>query len=71
MNFPAFLSLPLSRLLCAFLIWIVAVSGQLSFAQSLIDVWDSSDPNNFVLVGTIQTIDSPQTGQQHYAYFSA
>ena len=35
-----------------------------------IDVWDSTDPLNFVLVGQIETIRTAQTGKQHYDYFS-
>jgi hypothetical protein len=37
-------------------------------AQTLIDVWDSSDPNDYQLVGTIETIRSAQTGAGHYNY---
>ena len=36
-----------------------------------IDVWNSADPNNFVLVGQIETIKTAQTGAQHYNLFSA
>ena len=39
-------------------------------AQTLIDVWDSSDPNDYQHVGTIETIKSAQTGQAHYNYSS-
>ena len=35
-----------------------------------VDVWDSTDPNNYVLVGTIQTIRTAETGKQHYNYGS-
>lgn len=37
----------------------------------LIDVWDSTDPNDFDLIGQINTIETAQTGKQHYNYFSA
>jgi len=36
-----------------------------------VDVWDSTDPDNHVKVGTIKVISTPQTGQQHYNYYSA
>jgi hypothetical protein len=37
----------------------------------LIDVYDTTDPNNFVLVGQVQAIQTAQTGQQHYNFYSA
>lgn len=35
------------------------------------DVWDSSDPNNYQLVGRIYGIESAQSGAGHYNYYSA
>lgn len=41
-------------------------------AQALVlDVWNSTDPNNYVLLGQITTIDTAQTGAGHYDYYSA
>ncbi|MDA1348841.1 MAG: hypothetical protein O3A47_08240 [Chloroflexi bacterium] len=36
-----------------------------------VDVWDSSDPDNFVLLGQIETIRTAETGAAHYDYGSA
>lgn len=36
-----------------------------------VDVWDSSDPNNFVLLGQIHVIQTSQSGAYHYDYSSA
>jgi hypothetical protein len=35
------------------------------------DVWDTSDPNNYVLIGQIDPIVTAQSGQLHYDYYSA
>ncbi len=37
----------------------------------LIDVWDSTDPDNFVIVGQVETIRTAQNGKQHYDFTSA
>ncbi len=36
-----------------------------------VDVWDSTDPNNYVLIGQIQTIQTAETGKDHYDFYSA
>ena len=36
-----------------------------------IDIWDSTDPNAFTKVATVKTIETSQTGKQHYNYYSA
>ena len=45
--------------------------GQAPPPCNLIDVWDSTDPQNFVLLGQIATIKSEESGAQHYDYYSA
>jgi hypothetical protein len=40
-------------------------------AQTLIDVWDSTNANDYQLIGQVQTIQSAQSGMAHYDYFSA
>lgn len=40
-------------------------------ADTVIDVWDSTDPGNYVLVGQIHTIQTAQSGAEHYRYSSA
>lgn len=43
-----------------------------STAQAIVlDVYDSTDPNNYQLLGQITTIDTAQSGAQHYNYYSA
>ncbi|GEM_PF-4177414 len=34
----------------------------------VVDIWDTTDPDNYQLVGSIQTIRTAQTGKQHYNY---
>ncbi|MFO0759355.1 MAG: thrombospondin type 3 repeat-containing protein, partial [Byssovorax sp.] len=36
-----------------------------------VDVWDSTDPANYVLMGTVQVIQTAQTGATHYSYSSS
>jgi len=35
------------------------------------DVWDTSDPNNYVLIGHIDPIVTAESGSDHYDYYSA
>ena len=43
----------------------------LTCGPSKIDVWDTSDPNNVLLIGQITTIGTAQTGEQHYSFSNA
>ena len=36
-----------------------------------VDIWDSTDPDEFVRVATVKAIETAQTGQEHYDYYSA
>lgn len=45
--------------------------GQIAVAQTTIDVWDTSDPNNWDLVAQIEAIRGAQTGAQHYDWSRA
>ncbi|MCG8422976.1 MAG: HYR domain-containing protein [Proteobacteria bacterium] len=36
-----------------------------------VDIWDSTDPSQFSVIGYIKVIRTAQTGAQHYNYFSA
>ncbi len=36
-----------------------------------VDVWNSTDPANYVLVATVETIRTAQSGAQHYNYTSS
>tara|TARA_B100000315_G_scaffold260289_1_gene320595 strand:+ start:41 stop:2962 length:2922 start_codon:yes stop_codon:yes gene_type:complete len=40
-------------------------------ALPIIDVWDTTDPDNFVFVGQIATIRTAEDGTQHYDFTSA
>lgn len=40
-------------------------------ADTVIDVWDSTNPGNYVLAGQIHTIQTAQLGAEHYRYSSA
>ena len=40
-------------------------------AQTTVDVWDSTDSENYILVGQIETIQSQETGKAHYNYYTA
>ena len=41
-------------------------------AQALVlDVWNSTDPNNYVLIGQITTIDTAEIGHSHYDHYTA
>ena len=43
-----------------------------TYAQAAeIDIWDTTDPNNWVFVDRIETIRSAQSGRDHYDFFSA
>ncbi|WP_417910357.1 thrombospondin type 3 repeat-containing protein [Candidatus Electronema sp. PJ] len=35
-----------------------------------VDVWDSTDPGNFVKIATVKVIETAQTGADHYNYYS-
>ena len=37
----------------------------------LVDLWDTTDPDNHVMVGQLNTIATAQNGQQHYNYYNA
>ena len=36
-----------------------------------VDVWDTEDPDNYIYVGTIEAIQTAQSGKSHYNYYSA
>ena len=45
--------------------------AQVASAQQVIDVYDTTDPDNWIMIGNIQTILSPQSGGAHYNFYSA
>lgn len=50
---------------------VLAAAGATSSQAITLDVYDTTDPLNYVLVGQIESIQTAQTGAAHYAYSSA
>ncbi|MDD9889533.1 MAG: thrombospondin type 3 repeat-containing protein [Gammaproteobacteria bacterium] len=52
------------------LLLVLLLSSSLS-AQTRIDVYDTTNPLNWILVGTIEAIQSAESGASHYDFWSA
>lgn len=50
---------------------LLALAGAAGAQATTLDVYDTTDPQNYILIGQIETIRTAQTGAAHYSYFSA